>query len=55
MAKAERVKPENMQPGDVFVDGAVITAVYHDPYGTWIETDDGECGYLDRRCLIERD
>lgn len=40
-------KPSGLQVGDTFADGTVIVELYRDVDGTWIETDDGDCGYLD--------
>lgn len=50
MAKLEtqRVPGKDLRVGDVFADdGDVITEVYRDSDGTWIETDRGDCGYAD--------
>lgn len=32
--------------GDALADDSMVTVVYHDPDGTWVETDDGDAGYM---------
>lgn len=41
------VKPAALQVGDTFADDTVIVELYRDVDGTWVETDDGDFGYLD--------
>lgn len=38
----------NLRPGDTFpeYDDAMVTEVWHDPEGTWVHFDDGDCGYM---------
>jgi hypothetical protein len=39
----------NLEPGDVFADGAIVTEVWDDTrdgLGVWLATDDGDAGYV---------
>jgi hypothetical protein len=41
-----KVKPRNLVPGDELASGVYVTGVWHDPEGTWLETSDGDAGYV---------
>jgi hypothetical protein len=39
--------PEKLLVGDMFVsDHSIITEVWHDPEGVWVDTDNFDSGYL---------
>jgi hypothetical protein len=42
-----RIKWKAVEPGDYLTNQDVlVTEVYNDPEGLWVETSDGECGYI---------
>ena len=41
-----KVKGKDLRPGDTFPDGTIITEVWKDPEGVWINCHDGDCGYV---------
>lgn len=51
-----RVKYKEVQPGDILVNWDVmVTEVYTDDDGLWVETDDGDCGYVNPKATVEVD
>ena len=49
-----KLKYKEVQPGDILVNWDVmVTAVYADEDGLWVETDDEECGYVNPNAIVE--
>ena len=44
--KTHKVIAKHLIAGDEFPSGIYVTAVYYDPDGTWLETSDGDAGYV---------
>ena len=55
--RSEPVAPEKLEPGDVLASdpSVFVEAVYRDPEGVWVETSDGDVGYLSRPIRIVRE
>jgi hypothetical protein len=45
---SRNVRIKDLQPGDYVIDwSTAVENRYNDPEGLWIETSDGEVGYVD--------
>jgi hypothetical protein len=53
MDKLKWVQNCDLQVGDVYKDGAMVTVVADDDCGTWVEDDAGNSGYVNRTNKVE--
>ena len=51
-----KLKWRDVEPSDYLPNWDVmVTEVYTDDDGLWVETDDGDCGYVNPKATVEVD